>query len=90
MMIPQATNRLTCWAYSCELCRKAFNLQNSSPVFQTGNNKVVLVSLVAFKERKLYVLGQVMNVLQIDHMALTMSLIWLHFSGLQTGVAGIR
>lgn len=86
-MIPQATNRLTGWVYSCELCRKAFNLQNSNPVFQTGNDKVVLVSLVTFKERNLCVPGQVMNVLQIDHVPLTMSLIWLHFSGLQTGVA---
>lgn len=90
MVIPQATNRLTCWVYSRELCRKAFNLQNSSPVFQIGNDKVVLVSLITFKERKLSVLGQVMNVLRIDRVAWTVSLIWPHFSGVQTGVAGIR
>lgn len=59
-------------------------------MFQTGNDKVVLVSFVTFKERKLSVLGQVMNVLWIDHVALTTPLIWPRFSGVQTGVAGIR
>lgn len=80
MVILQATDRLTCWVYSHELGRKAFNLQNSSPVFQTGNDKVVLVSFVTFKERKLRaVLGQVMNVLWIDHVGFDHALSGLAF-----------
>ena len=83
-----------------ESCGKQYKVAQGDVVFfekldaEEGKkvtfDKVVLVSFVTFKERKLSVLGQVMNVLWIDHVALTTPLIWPRFSGVQTGVAGIR